>query len=396
MTQGKEKPTVVHIDLTCSFSEGFSYQENILPKYHVRMGYKVHFITTTWSWNKQGELVRLGEQRYRNPDDIEVIRIENDQNKPWDYRLKTHSKLLPLLEELNPDIVFLHCLQVRDSATVTTYVKKHPNCKLYVDNHADYSNSAKNFISKWVLHRIIWRHYAKKLIPFTEKFWGVLPARVDFLVENYGIPKDKCDLLVMGADDDSVDKASSAETVTRTRAELGFGADDVIVVTGGKIDSAKPQVLSLMEAVAHCAANVKLLVFGPVEADMQPRFNRALECDRITYVPWADTFDSYRFFAIADIIAFPGRHSVYWEQAAAMGKPLLIKRWDGTTHVDCGGNVAYTSGDDPDSIKLDLDAIVGDPHGYASMASAAQKAKGRFLYSQIARRSIEVEPGASC
>ena len=45
MMQDKEKPTIVHIDLTCSFSEGFSYQENILPKYHVRMGYEVHFIT---------------------------------------------------------------------------------------------------------------------------------------------------------------------------------------------------------------------------------------------------------------------------------------------------------------------------------------------------------------
>ncbi len=396
MMQGEKKPIIVHIDLTCSFSEGFSYQENILPKYHVRMGYEVHFITTTWSWNKEGKLVRIGEQRYRNSDDIEVIRIENDQNKPWDYRLKTHSKLLPLLEELNPDIVFLHCLQVRDSATVATYVKKHPNCKLYVDNHADYSNSAKNFISKWVLHRIIWRYYAKKLIPFTEKFWGVLPARVDFLIENYGIPRDKCGLLVMGADDDSIDKASSAEVVARTRAEFGFGADDVVVVTGGKIDPAKPQVLSLMEAVAHCAKNIKLLVFGPVDADLKPQFNSLLQCGQIVYVPWAETFDSYRYFAIADVIAFPGRHSVYWEQAAAMGKPMLIKYWDGTTHVDCGGNIAYTSGDDVDSIEHDLKAIVDDSNGYAAMAAIAQKAKGRFLYSRIARRAIELESEAKC
>lgn len=382
------KPIIVHIDLTCSFSEGFSYQENLLPKYHVRMGYEVHFVTTTWTWTRQGELTRIGEQRYTNQDGFEVIRIENDQNKPWDYRLKTHSKLRPLLEELSPDIVFLHCLQVRDSSTVAEYIKDHPRCKLYVDNHADYSNSATNFLSKWVLHRIIWRHYAKGLIPLAEKFWGVLPARVDFLVENYGIPRDKCALLVMGADDDAVNEASKDEIVVKTKIDFGFAADDIVLVTGGKIDVSKTQVLALMRAVSLCPDNIKLLVFGPVTNEIKPLFEKCLECERISYVPWADTFDSYRYFAIADLVVFPGRHSVYWEQAAAMGKPLLVKRWDGTTHVNCGGNLAYTSGDDVKSIYRDL-LLLTDPETNVVMKDCARRVNDRFLYSSIAHKSIE-------
>ena len=72
-----------------------------------------------------------------------------------------------------------------------------------------------------------------------------------------------------------------------------------------------------------------------------------------------------------------------------MGKPLLIKRWDGTTHVDCGGNVAYTSGDSAAALKADLQAL-SNPEMLSNMSFAAEMGKKRFLYSEIARRSIEL------
>lgn len=77
-----------------------------------------------------------------------------------------------------------------------------------MDNHSDFSNSARNWLSKNVLHKIVWRTMAKNRT-ICKKFYGVLPARVDFLIDVYNLPKEKCELLVMGADDDLVKRTKS-------------------------------------------------------------------------------------------------------------------------------------------------------------------------------------------
>lgn len=73
-----------------------------------------------------------------------------------------------------------------------------------------------------------------------------------------------------------------------------------------------------------------------------------------------------------------------------MEKPLLIKYWDGTTHVDCGGNVAFTSGDDSESLKADIERIKS-PDVLCDMNEVAKISKNHFLSSDIARMSIGLE-----
>lgn len=386
---------ILHIALNGPYTEGFSYQDNLLPKYHARLGFDVTVFAPTWRHGKNGALEHVPAGRSCDGM-VLLVRMETANEKGLADKFKVYPDLFSELEEYGPDIIFLHGCQFRDSKTVVDYIK---NCSirplLYVDNHADYTNSATNFVSRWVLHRVVWRHYAKLLEPYVERFWGVLPARVDFLVENYGLPRQKCSLLVMGGDDDEVMRASDEAKLAETRDKLNITNGDFLIVTGGKIDEAKRQVLALMDAVAEMNGRVKMLVFGPVVPSLKSEFDKKLTCERIIYVPWANMSDSYDYFAIADLVVFPGRHSVYWEQAAAMGKPLLIKHWDGTEHVDCGGNVAYTSGDDAASIEADLITCV-DPLVNSKMKTAADGASKNFLYSDIACRSIDCEKEGLC
>lgn len=380
--------TIVNVCLTGPFSDGFTYQDNLLPKYQQRLGYRVVVIAPTWRWNKGGSLEYVPPSRYVNEDKVEIIRIENDQDKPVGFRFKTYRRLGPLLEEYSPDIVFLHGLQMRDSGIVARYVKRHAGVRLYVDNHADNSNSASSWLSKRVLHRLVWKHYAKKLESVAEAFWGVLPARVDFLVENYGLPREKCRLLVMGGDDDEVFRANKPAVRSSIRGRYGFKEDDFIVVTGGKIDKAKRQTLLLMDAVCLMDSHVKLLIFGPVAPEIKDEFDKKLDPGKMVYISWANASESYDYFSAADVICFPGRHSVYWEQAAAMGKPLIVKRWQGAEHVDVCGNVVFLDGDGAREIANALSRIVKDDEFFSRIESNARIAATRFLYSDIAKRSI--------
>lgn len=382
---------ITHLCLACFFPDGFSYQENLLPKFHKRLGFDVDVIASLLTFGPHGERAYLDHScTYINENGIKVTRLDYLSDNKLSKKFQLFKGLNTALEESSPDILFIHGCQFLDMKEVISYLKRHPATKVFVDNHADYSNSATNVLSKYLLHRIIWRHTAHLIEPFCNMFWGVLPARVDFLIENYKLPSNKCDLLVMGGDDDEIERASASSLVAETKTKLGFTDNDFVIVTGGKIDESKRQVLALMDAVANLNGQVKLLIFGPVALTLKSDFDIRLNCDHIKYIPWASVSESYDYFAVADLVVFPGRHSVYWEQAAAMGKPLLIKRWEGSTHVDCGGNVAYTSGDDSEALASDLSELV-KPEVAHSMQEKACSFKDRFLYSVISRRSIGLD-----
>ena len=129
---------------------------------------------------------------------------------------------------------------------------------------------------------------------------------------------------------------------------------------------------------------VKLCVFGSVVPEMKENFDSLLS-DRVIYLGWKKPTESYNEFAAADIVAFPGRHSVFWEQVAAMGIPMICKKWAGTTHVDMNGNVIFLEHDSVEEIKNAITKMIAN---YEIYKNAAKSGKQHFLYSDIAKRSI--------
>lgn len=375
---------IVHICLTGVFTEGWTYQENLLSKYHSKLGHDVTLIASTLMYGNEGKLCTTNRSGYRNKDGVYVIRLDEKKQNP-NSRFRRFPKLEETLESIEPDILFIHSCQFLDIDTVVKYKKKHKNVKIYVDNHADLSNSANGFISYYVLHKIVWRRMAKKIEPYTEKFYGVMPSRVDFLKEMYGISKDKVELLVMGADDEKVVAALNPKVRNTVRNKYGIGKSEFLIVTGGKIDAAKMQTLLLMEAVNRIDG-IKLIVFGSVADELIENVEQ-LCSNRVQYIGWVDSSMTDRYFAAADLVVFPGRHSVFWEQVVGLGIPMLVKDWPGTHHVDMGGNVRFLENDSVEEIKEAINNIVLKDN-YQAMFDAAKRNCKYFMYSEIARRSI--------
>ena len=382
---------IMHICLIGPFSDNWGYQENMLSKYHKKMGYDVALVASTYSWGTDGKYVQLPAGDYINDDGVHIYRLANKGNTTIDSKLKYYVGLSKVLEEYGPDVLFIHDVQFLDIKTIVAYLKKHKGVKVYVDNHADFSNSAKTWLSKNVLHKIIWKRCARKILPFTEKFYGVLPSRVSFLVDLYGLPKEKCELLVMGGDDELIDKASNEESKKAIRTKLNLKDNDFVIVTGGKIDAYKTQTFLLMDAVKQIdKPNVKLIVFGSVSSELMETMESLADGERIQYIGWVQARDSYQYFASADLVVFPGRHSVFWEQVAAQGIPMICKKWDGTTHVDLGGNVKFLEKDSAEEIKEELMKLIDFSPEYQTMKKIAmEKGREHFSYKDIGRRSID-------
>lgn len=382
---------IVHICLACFFPDNYSYQENMLPKFHKEQGYEVEVIASLFTFDKNGKDSEYPEaKQYINEYGIKVTRLNYKKPKNINRIYKRFEGLKKALENSNPNIIFIHGCQFADIDIVANYAKKH-TVTIYVDNHADFSNSAKNIISRTILHGIVWRYYAHIIEPYTKKFYGVLPARVEFLKNVYRLPKDKCELLVMGADDDAVNTASKIETKNFIRKKYNIEENDFLIMTGGKIDKFKTQTLLLMKAVKNLEQEkVKLIVFGSVTPELQEKVKELTDPSRIQYIGWIQAKDSYKYFAAADLVVFPGRHSVFWEQVTAQGIPMIVKYWPGTTHIDLKGNVEFLYNDTEEEIEKILKEVILNKEKYRKMKKVAiEKGKKEFSYRDIAKRSIK-------
>ncbi len=383
---------IVHLCLACFYPDNYSYQENILPKYHKKMGYDTEVIASLETFDKNGQATHLDKACcYQNEYNIKVTRLDYKKPQKVFIKLKKYIGTFKMLEIAAPNILFIHGCQFMDMSVVIKYLKSHPNVTVYVDNHADFSNSATNWLSKNILHKKLWRHYAKKIEPYTTKFYGVLPARVDFLKNIYQLPANKCELLVMGADDEEVKKASKKEKLEETRRKFGYTTDDFVIVTGGKIDIWKKQTLLLMQAIKKINNDkLKLLIFGPVSDNIKNEFNSLVDEKQIIHIDWANSTQSYEYFAIANLVVFPGRHSVYWEQAAGQGKPLICKYWEGTTHIDLGGNVIFLMEDSVKEMVCQIKKVINDKEKFKLMEKIAfEKGMQTFSYKKISAKSIK-------
>jgi len=381
---------IVHICLNSLFTDGWSYQDQLLSKYHKKMGLDVTALTSHWVNDDKGNIVWDERNEYVNDDGVKVIRLKMKGKDDYSRKLVYFQSFYETLEKEHPNILFIHGVNFKDVSFVVRYLDKNPGVIVYVDNHADFSNSATNWVSKNILHKIVWKHYSKLLEPYVKKFYGVTPSRVEFFKEMYGTPADRTELLVMGVDDEDVPKALSQENRAEIRHKYGIADDDILVITGGKIDLAKKQTITLMEAINQLDnPKVKLIVFGSVVDELKAALNARIS-DRCQYIGWIDSSETLNYYGAADLVVFPGRHSVFWEQVVGIGKPMICKYWDGTTHVDLGGNVKFLYHDTKEELLEVIGQVLGDSEEYNKMKEVAvAKGMQTFSYSEIAKRSIE-------
>jgi len=386
---------ILHLCLGNFYVDNFSYQENILPKYHKLQGHEVKIIASLYTFNENGEPIYMKEAKsYYNENGIPVTRIKY-RKVPFNKILKAfdNAVLYNEISNFNPDIIFIHNFQFLSLKTIVKYLENNSgkNIRVYVDSHADVKNSAKNWLSKNILHKIIWRHYAKIIEPYTTKFYGVSTPSVNFLKEIYHIPSEKIELLLLGIDDEKVKQVIDPYISKKIREKHNVKPSDFLIVTGGKIDNNKPQTLLLMQAIREMnIPNIKLIVFGSIIPELREKFNNLLG-DSVIYVGWLESDDIYKYLSSADLVVFPGLRSVLWIQAIGLGKPCVFNYIGPgiTDDIDLGGNCIFLYENTVEEIKRVITEIMNNKNLYEQMKKVAStKGMSTFSYKKIAEKSI--------
>lgn len=380
---------ILHLCLSSFFIDNYSYQENLLPKYHVKQGHEVAVIASLFTFDEKGKGTLLNEPSiHQDANGFKVYRLDYKKPKRWNRLFRHYQNLYDTIEEENPDIIFSHGVSFGDARIVRKYLIRHPHVILYADSHTDNVNSAKNWLSKHILHPIIWRRTAKILEPYMKKCWGVTPLRCQFLKDVYHINPSLVEFLPMGVDDELI--PSDRDSVrSRICKELGLGEDDMLFFTGGKIDRLKNTHV-IVEALQELNnPQLHLVICGVLTPEMDYLKESINASKNIHYLGWCDAERVMDCMVAADFACFPGTHSTLWEQAVGVGLPMICKHWDGMEHVNVNGNCLFIQGEDVKEMEKCIH-ILTKTESFCEIKALAKKASESFLYSNISRKAIGV------
>jgi len=127
---------------------------------------------------------------------------------------------------------------------------------------------------------------------------------------------------------------------TRWRAELGFDADDLVVVTAGKFTAYKEleRLLDAFRSAAREAPNLKLALAGADDSSYTQQLRRQVADDpvlaeRTTFVGFLDTEALNGFLNAGDIGVWPKLPAVTIQQAMGTGLYVVLPRNDWVGHL---------------------------------------------------------------
>lgn len=386
---------ILHCCLAAFYIDDYSYQENILPKFHQLQGNEVRIIASTETYDSNVKLTYINPGSYFSSDNIFVTRLPYVSWLPISLsrKLRIYKGIKKQLYDFKPDLIFMHDCQFLSILTFVNYAKKNP-VKIFIDSHTDFVNSGKTWISKNILHKLIYKFCAKKIEKYATKFYGTLPLRNTFLKEVYSIDHQKIELLPFGADDSLFNWDEKTAIRNSFRKELNISENDFVFITGGKIDKRKNIHLLLKVwgdlNKQNKLINCKLILFGKPNEDMKLEVEDLIKNKNIIYINWLQSKEIHKYFFASDLGIFPGTHSVLWEEAVGLGLPCIFKKWIGIEHVDLGGNCKFINDVNYNSIKDILLQITINKGLFEKLKEKAQSLGPIFFrYSEISKRSIE-------
>lgn len=369
------------------FDENVGSQENILAKYFQKHGQQVTILTSTfenlfdfiankYDRRKPGRQYMIG--------DLKVVRSP--------YRFNILNKLRSfrgagkIIREEHPDMIFMLDI-MPDMIEVLHYLNYNPNCRFVMDYHADYSNSGKNIISLKVLHGTIRKAILDKAMPHLDAIYPVTPASRDFLHEIYNVPRDRMELLPLGADMDlGLEIAARAEG-KELRRKLNIGEDRIVILTGGKFARLKRTEM-LIEAVGLLKhLPIELIVVGAPnigeEVYAEELRTKAAGDPRVRFVGWLNNADMFRHMDMADLAVFPASQSMLWVQSVSMGLPLIVGNMGSqeTWYLNAHENVIELAAADirVDCIAAVIEEVLNEPGRLSDMAAGAKRTHAEVL-----------------
>lgn len=301
---------IAHLCLSNWFVDGVGYQENELVRQHVSDGHEVLVVASTETHSRPGVLSYTKPGEYVSAEGARVIRVPYGRWLPEKLmrKLRINSGVLKILRSFKPDSILFHGTCGWEIRTAARYVRETPGVKFYVDSHEDWNNSARNFISRELLHRAFYGPVLRSALGQIDKILCVNMESMDFVHELYGVPREMLEFYPLGGhpieDGDYLRRRATA------RSALGVAETDIVILQSGKQTRRKKLADSLRALAAIKDARLRLFICGSIGEDVRTEIQPLIEADsRVAFLGWKSREELTDLLCAADVYLQPGTQS---------------------------------------------------------------------------------------
>lgn len=320
---------VLHICLSNFFVDDRAYQENELVAEHRHQGHNVLVLASTETHSAEGGYEYLKPGQYMTREGARVIRLPYH---PWvpgrlAPKLRIHRGVYRLIEEFKPDSILFHGIAGRELLTVARYKKRHPATLLYADTHADFVNSARTFLSRWVLYHLYYRPIVQLALPQLGKILCISLLTQDFARKVFGVPEDKLEFYPLGGH--PVQEPDYTQRRKETQAELDVSEKEILFVQSGKQTALKrlPEFLRAFAKVLD--PRFKFLVSGVLMGDIRAEAEKLIAADsRVKFIGWLPPEKLEDILCAADVYVQPGSQSSTMQTSLCCHCAVLLQDWE--------------------------------------------------------------------
>lgn len=378
------KLRIAHICLASSYTQGMTYQDNLLPAQNRRDGHEVLIVSDCNSYIR-GKLAAVPPEDIILGDGTRLVRLKFAGRALPRYlrnKLRLAPQLRCLLEEFKPDVILFHGVIGAELLTVGNYKRANPGVRLYLDCHEDFNNSGRNFASRIFQYRLLTRFFWKRIAEQVDKVLYVSYECRDFLREMYAIPEHSMEFYPLGG---YVKEPSERIKIrNQIRCSLDLGDDDIVFIHAGKLDKAK-RTIEVLEAFSSTSEpNLRLLIVGVFDKEIEKEALAYIANDnRFLFLGWKSGDELNDLLCASDVYLQPGTQSATLQVAICCGLPVMVYPY--SSHAPyLAGNGFYVR--EPADILTYLPEFQ-DAHARRTMSEASLAIGRRLLdYRTLAKR----------
>lgn len=381
---------IVH--LISYFQPQLGYQEYFLAKEHSKMGHDVTVVTSDRyfpfpDYEKTVKPVlgdRIQKPSKSNYENFKIIRL------PTLIEFSCRVWLTGLedtIREIKPDVVISHTIGNFNTLRMAN-LKSSMDFKLVTDEHMLWSEENNSLLGR--------AYYAmfdfKKILKRADKIVGVADECVEYIVNKYKFPRNRVEMIPLGADSNLFQK--NVEAGNQFRRKHNINPDKVLITYTGKLTYAKGphNIIAALESVKEqVKGKIALLFVGNSETTYIDFFEKEVQkmagIADIHRMPAVKNKELVEIYSTTDIAVWPRQASMSMIEAMSCEVPIIGCDFL-TERFDSDNGIAVKE-DDIEALANALLFLVNNPMRRREMGqNALALVKRKFDWRIIAEKFI--------
>ena len=376
---------ILHICAGNPFTPTMYYKENYFLDANLADGHEAIVLadTTLWQGNQVIETAPCDEYL---PNGVRVIRaaFQSFGHPVLTAKMRKIPNFVQLVVGIAPDVILFHNIYQYGICELNAIRAKLPNCKIYGDVSTSFDNSARTFLSRYVLHGLLYRSWIQKSLPYWDKIFYVSELSHDFLRDIYGIPDELLELNALPGVIMPLEEKQRRADAFRIRYQIP--PDTIVFFHSGKMDKAKRTVelLRLLQSLDD-QISYRLFIAGKFYDDIRQEAEALVsEMESVTFLGFLSQDEMQTALAACDLYLQPGSASQTAQAAICCGTPVVVCGEKVYQHFVDGNGFLIR---DTEELREILPHVCAHPELLNQMSQRAYEIASQYLdYRKLAAR----------